>query len=365
MICIPATGWNGDLVVWGHGYVNYNQPLGFYNLYFGNVYLPTLVQQLGYAFATTSYRKNGLAILEGVDDVRELVAAASAATPQAPVHTYMAGASEGGIITTLLIERYPALFSGGLAACGPIGNFQKQLNYWGDGRVLFDYFVPGVLPTNIITVPQPVIDNWDTAYVPALTTLLAAEPMTTAQLVATANMPIDPANPATTAVSSTLDVMGYNVFATNDGIQELGGIPFDNTGRVYHGSNDDVRLNQQVHRVHETAPAATIAQYQTSGNLTLPLVTLHTTGDDIIPYWHEVLYAAKAHPTGLGRLTIVPVNSYGHCNFTINQVLSAFTTLVNQVTGNPLTTITDNPAIRQADHAAPPAVLMARKTTRG
>jgi hypothetical protein len=30
---------------------------------------------LGYAFATTTYRQNGLAILEGVDDIRELVAA--------------------------------------------------------------------------------------------------------------------------------------------------------------------------------------------------------------------------------------------------------------------------------------------------
>jgi alpha-beta hydrolase superfamily lysophospholipase len=283
-----------------------------------------------------------------VDDVRELVAAFATAAHQAPVHTYMTGASEGGIITTLLIERYPALFSGGLAACGPIGDFQKQLNYWGDYRMLFDYFVPGVLPTDVITVPQTVIDTWDTTYVPALTSLLAAEPMTAAQLVRTANAPIDPANPATTAVSTTLDVMRYNVFATNDGIQELGGVPFDNTHRWYHGSTDDVRLNLLVQRVQETAPAATIARYQTSGNLTLPLVTLHTTGDDVIPFWHELLYAAKAHLSGLGRLTVVPVASYGHCNFSIGQVLSAFALLVHQVTGNPPADITQDPAAQQA-----------------
>ena len=23
-ICVPASGWNGDLVVWGHGYTAYN-----------------------------------------------------------------------------------------------------------------------------------------------------------------------------------------------------------------------------------------------------------------------------------------------------------------------------------------------------
>src|SRR5256885_305435 len=67
-ICIPSTGWNGDLVVWAHGYVDATQPITFYHLDLpGGLYLPALVQSLGYAFATTSYRKNGLAVLEGVD----------------------------------------------------------------------------------------------------------------------------------------------------------------------------------------------------------------------------------------------------------------------------------------------------------
>ena len=51
-------------------------PLGFYQLTTPDgLYLPLLVQSLGYAFATTSYRQNGLAILEGVADVQELVTA--------------------------------------------------------------------------------------------------------------------------------------------------------------------------------------------------------------------------------------------------------------------------------------------------
>jgi hypothetical protein len=37
-------------------------------------YLPDFVLGRGYAFATTSYRQNGLAILEGADDIRELLA---------------------------------------------------------------------------------------------------------------------------------------------------------------------------------------------------------------------------------------------------------------------------------------------------
>ncbi|MFZ1402558.1 MAG: hypothetical protein WAW03_05705, partial [Anaerolineae bacterium] len=69
LICVPTTGWNGDLLIWAHGYVAFNEPLAFYNLYLGETYLPDLVQSLGYAFATTSYRTNGLAIVSGVDDV--------------------------------------------------------------------------------------------------------------------------------------------------------------------------------------------------------------------------------------------------------------------------------------------------------
>ena len=29
LICIPTSGWNGDLLVWAHGYVAFNEPLGF------------------------------------------------------------------------------------------------------------------------------------------------------------------------------------------------------------------------------------------------------------------------------------------------------------------------------------------------
>ena len=47
-------------------------------------------------FATTSYRQNGLTILEGVDDVRLLV---DAFGPARRVHVI--GVSEGGLVATL------------------------------------------------------------------------------------------------------------------------------------------------------------------------------------------------------------------------------------------------------------------------
>ena len=70
--------------------------------------------------------------------------------------------------------------------------------------------------------------------------------------------------------------------------------------------------------------------YETSGRLSIPLVTLHTTGDDVIPIWQELLYLLKFDPSGRGRFIPVPVLRYGHCNFTTNEVLDAFLLTVKQ-----------------------------------
>jgi hypothetical protein len=54
LICVPNSGWNGQLVVFAHGYVAFNKPIDFYHLELADgTSLPTLVQNLGLALATT------------------------------------------------------------------------------------------------------------------------------------------------------------------------------------------------------------------------------------------------------------------------------------------------------------------------
>lgn len=330
LFCVPAAGWNGDLVVWAHGYVGYNEPLGFYYPSF----VPDTLQGLGYAFATTSFRVNGLAILQGADDVRELVAAFPATAGHAPLRTYMTGASEGGIITTLLIERSPELFSGGLAACGPIGSFRKQIAHVGDFRVLFDYFFPAVLPPSPITIPQEVIDDWETVYVPRVEAALAADPAAARQLIRTSGAAIDPQDP-TSVAATTLSLLWYNVFGANDAGEKLGGNPYDNRHRLYLGSLNDLKLNLSVERFKADAAALReVENYETSGSLKIPLVTLHTTGDPLVPFWHERLYAEKLDPVSRQQVTPLPVRRYGHCAFTKDEVLVGFALLIFRVTGS-------------------------------
>jgi hypothetical protein len=328
-ICMPI-GWNGQLVVFAHGYVAPGQPIAFYNLTLPDgSSLPDVVQSLGFAFATTSYRQNGLAILEGADDMLELVARFGE-THSTPLRTYVSAVSEGSLVAALLAERSPDVFFGVFATCGPIGSFNAQIDYVGNFRVLFDYFFPGIIPGSPIAIPPTVATNWYSTYVPAIIAALAANPARAVELLRVAKAPFDQANPST-IVNTALDLLWYNVFATNDAIQKLGGNPFGNKLTLYFGSTNDLRLNFRVERF-TAAPSALAAlrAYRTSGDLRIPLVTLHTTGDDAIPIGQELLYLLKADPSGRGRFIPLPVVRYGHCSFTTGEVLGAFLLTVSQ-----------------------------------
>lgn len=329
LICVPPVGWNGDLVVFAHGYVAPNQPLDFYNLQLPDgTSLPNLVQGLGFAFATTSYRQNGLATLEGVDDIRELVAAFGQAGVGEPRRTFLAGVSEGGAVVALLAERSPDLFTGALAACGPIGSFWGQIEYIGDFRVLFDYYFPGIIPGSPIAIPEEVIANWERIYVPRILGALGANPSAAVELLKVAHVPFEASNPATIA-QGVIGLLFYNVLGTNDATAKLGGNPYDNRFHWYFGSSNDLRLNLRVRRFAASATALrTLRAFETTGKLTIPLVTLHTTRDNIVPFWHELVYALKVRPTERGRFLPLPSPAFGHCNFTAADVLTVFVALL-------------------------------------
>jgi pimeloyl-ACP methyl ester carboxylesterase len=292
--------------------------------------------ELGYAFATTSYSDDGLAVVKGVTDVAALVGYFAAAY-RPPDHVYLVGASEGGLVTTLAVERSPDVFSGGLATCGPVGDFRKQINYWGDFRVLFDFYFPGSIPGNVTYVPPGVQENWN-AYAYAIGQRLAQIPARLDKLLRVSRAPFDPARPET-KVATALGILWYSVFATTDAQEKLDGQPYDNATRFYAGSGNDFWLNLLVPRYHASrrALAAIEAYYQTSGRLEAPLVTLHTTADPIVPYWHEPLYSLKALLGGSGLLHVnLPVARYGHCSFTGEEALVGLGLLVLRVEGREL-----------------------------
>ena len=328
-ICLPAS-WNGSVIVWAHGFVSAFQPLAIPNDVVEGTPVSAIVLGLGYAYATTSYRSNGLAAVDGSDDVEDLLTQFNAEVGS-PSHAYLVGASEGSLSSILALERPATHFSGGLAVCGPIGSFRDQINYFGDFRALFDYFFPGVLPGSPIEIPQNLIEHWFDVYAPTVLAALAANPGATQQLLNVSHAAFDPGNPNTIG-ESVLGILWYNVFATNEAKARLGGNPYDNRTRVYVGSSDDARLNLDVERFAASPRAlAALKKFETSGRLRRPVVSLHTTGDPIIPFFQQSLYQAKVLDFPIAApFAAFPVVRYGHCTFTKAEVLAGFALVVQE-----------------------------------
>lgn len=344
-ICMPPgfVTWNQDLLIFAHGYMTPSTTLRIPDEQLklsDGTSIPDAVNFLGYAFATTSYSTNGLAVPEGIADVTDLVGIFKQAHPTLR-HVYLVGASEGGLITVMSIEQRPDIFDGGLATCGPIGDFAGHVNYLGDFRVVFDYFFPGLIPGSPITIPQSIIDTWDASYYPTIVLPVLTSPSSAISLTQLLSVTMDDAGliDSTTAITTVSGLLGYSIFATNDGKAKLGGQPFDNWTRVYTGSLDDAALNAGVARFSADPLALQKIQtdYQTSGQLRAPLVTLHTTLDPIVPYWHEALYRDKVVARGrTPRYAEFPPGArYGHCNFTSTEVQNALALLVSRAANPP------------------------------
>jgi hypothetical protein len=182
-------------------------------------------------------------------------------------------------------------------------------------------------------------------------------PGTAKTLIRTAGVPI--LNESNTE-DAIVRLAWYYVFATRDIQQQMGGQPFDNIGRLYFGSGNDLLLNLSVERAAADARAiAALERYETSGNFSAPLVTVHTTADPVIPYWHEWWYSAKATWGGKGSLlTTLPVVRYGHCEFNASEVLFSFGLMLFQAGIRPAPKIGGDESFALSEQFAPPMAAL-------
>ena len=161
-----------------------------------------------------------------------------------------------------------------------------------------------------------------------------APPYKTVQLARVAGLP---GNNPTEIITSALNVIGFNLRYTTNVLEHTHGhIPFDNQDVVYMGSFDDAALNAGIQRWAGDPDAmnALSHYYDPTGALQVPVQTLHTERDAVVPAWHEALFADLVRMQGASDLleqSSVP--AYGHCTFTHDQTLAAFDRLVARVTG--------------------------------
>ena len=345
-ICLPdnAASWNHQLAVYAHGYMAPDRAVEIPE---DQMVLPgtgqrvdDIITGMGYGFAASSYYTNGLAVLPGISDLLDVVSVFTAT--YGPVdRVLLAGVSEGGLIAALSVERHPEVYDGGMALCGPYGDFQVQINHFGDFRIVFDYFFPGVMPGEPLSIPVSLRENWDTFFADEVLPIVEdpANASAVDQLLQVTDVsPYGYAPPVST--ESIERLLWYNAFATNDGVAKLGGQPFDNQDpyRWYTGSDNDTLLNEGGERISgdPVGQAEIEANYQTSGFLSVPLVTMHTTGDPIVPYRHATLYREKAEARGRQLLhRNIEVEGHGHCAFSFGNVFEAFGTLISLVDNPP------------------------------
>ncbi len=332
--CIPPN-WNGALVIYAHGYVPIQFALALPTSELtlpDGTFVPEIILSLGYAFATTSYHKNGYAVEQAQKDLNNLLAYFRSLAPHDMLQkVYLVGASEGGEITAMMIERFPGKYNGGLAMCGPIGGAPYQVQYMSDFMVLFNYFFPGVFPFGLTDVPVDSYQAWEN-YTQTIAIAMMSNSDGVFQLSNVSGAAVDPLDPLS-SISTAVSILFYSIWGTNDLISTAGGIPYDNQSTVYSGSFNDLLLNAQVERVQSSMRAVAYLQryYQTTGLLQRPLVTLHNTLDPVVPFHHEEIYTSLATGTGSANfLTVLPVPRYGHCNFTLEEVMYAFALLVTQ-----------------------------------
>jgi hypothetical protein len=73
--------------------------------------------------------------------------------------------------------------------------------------------------------------------------------------------------------------------------------------------------------------------YAPTGDLRIPVVSVHNFFDPLVPFFHEPALAGVTASAGASDMLLQRgVANYGHCNFTTSLVVSSFQTLASWVT---------------------------------
>jgi pimeloyl-ACP methyl ester carboxylesterase len=355
LICVPPgfDAATGSLVVYSPGYVPPQFPLAIRDDELGGTPVSSIVTGLGFAFATTSYRANGLVVVDATHDVQRLVAQFRELYGPVGGKVFGVGASEGGLITVLAAERQPQLFDGALALCPPVGSFERQLDYFNDFRTLFDAFFnqpgqPPIIPGSVVAVPLEVTATFATEFqaftasggtiigpfIGQLLTALQANPVVTGQFLTAAGLGYLLQQPPATIGFTVIRLLSYNLLGSADAQQFLGGQPYDNSATDYGAPGPDA-LDLLVARFTADQPAISHirAKFETTGRLKVPVVTLFNTEDPVVPFFHQALFQAKVDAAGAADLLTQRTSAvaFGHCVFAPGEAESAFGLLVSEV----------------------------------
>jgi pimeloyl-ACP methyl ester carboxylesterase len=328
---VRPSNWNGILLLYAHGYVSKDLPVGITP---DAELVISLLTPQGYAVAVSSFSENGWVLKDGTQRTHQLLGLFTAKFGK-PARVYAAGASMGGLIAIRLVETWPDQFAGVLPACAVAGGLARQVDFMANVRVLFDLFYPGVLPGTAVDVPSgiDVLQDIVNRAVAAMT----LDPTGAVAIASIAQTPVQFANGAELfeSIATALGVAA--------GYPEILGLThgrayFDNTTTQYTGALPPATLafiNANVQRFVGTRAGRNSLEhnYTPTGELRVPALTLSTFRDPLIPGFHRTIYGQEVAANGGADWLVqrsVPGfgGGYGHCTFTPQELTQAFVDLV-------------------------------------
>jgi pimeloyl-ACP methyl ester carboxylesterase len=356
---VPQT-WNGEAVYYAHG-IRAPEPFAGITLDDQDSFFAVrdALGALGYAFAYSSFSENGLAIKDGAQRTHQLRGLLTSELHQQPQRNYLAGYSLGALIALDLAETFPNQYDGVLTMCGMVGGTTRELQYVGDVRALFDAYYPGVLPGNVISVPRTPLSVAEVQS--RVISAITAGPQASFGLFAiasTAQTPLayapigslgDPNSVAfQSLVGSLVTALYYQLLGTPDVVDRVhGGSPYENRNTIYTMGTPALPAPQLAPVIASMIAGsnASVARYDISraaqnylgnyytptGDLRIPVVSVHNLWDPLVPFFHEPAFAQTAGAAGSTMLLQRAVPNYGHCNFETSLVVGSFQSLVGWV----------------------------------
>lgn len=362
---VPAT-WNGQLVMWAHGYAGTGPNLPASSIPIMRRYLI----DNGYAWASSSYTKNYYDVRAGVEDTNHLalnfnaLAATNGRTLAKPTKIFITGVSMGGHITAAAIDAEAATYAnnkvkyaGAVPMCGVLGD-TELFNYFGG------YQVTAQQLAGIPITEYPQKRDFTTMIAPTLKSALWTS-FPTATTPGVTNAQGDKLKNAVAYLSGgprPFFEEGFanagnqgNIFASLDSSDgTIRGILNDNvvdTTQLFYRIDlsmpptptpAEVAFNNAAFKITPTPDANRLRRDglrwipKTNGDISIPVVTLHTLGDLFVPFRMEQVFAARTKAKMTDKFLVQrAIRDVGHCAFTAAEATRAFDDMIKWEAGGP------------------------------
>ena len=370
---VPAN-WNGTLALYSHGYEFPGSQNTLVDV--GDPITGAALLSQGYALAASAYSSQGWALQQAFQDQIALLNFFDKTCGQ-PHRTIAWGHSLGGIITAGLAQLFPNRFSAALPMCGVLAGGVGTWNEALDSAFAFKVLLadPATQAQNLPALPivnfNPANLNTDLNEAEGILAAANATPQGKARIAllsALGDTPgwFTPTSPEPAANDYASQEANQYAWASQVdfpflffGRAELegraGGNPSWNTGVNYFAQLAKSANLQEVLALYKQAglnltqdllalngspriaanPQAVqyLAKYITfDGDLDIPVLTMHTTGDGLVVNQDEQAYQSVVDANGdANQLRQIFVHRAGHCAFTPAETLAAFQTLINRL----------------------------------